>query len=70
MPKGPRRKIKAAPPAAAKHHQIEPRFLPATAAADWFGVSYQTIWRALKEGRLKSVTIGKRKLVDLSSAQP
>jgi hypothetical protein len=69
MPKGPRHKIKAAslPP---RHHQIEPRYLPATAAADWFGVSYQTIWRALKEGRLKSVTIGKRKLVDLSSAQP
>jgi hypothetical protein len=68
MAKGPHHKLKVAAPK--PHHQVEPRYLPMLAAAAWFGVSHQTIWRALRDGRLKYVTVGKRKLVDLSSAQP
>jgi excisionase family DNA binding protein len=69
MAKGPKRKIKAAAPNAASPHQIEPRYLPSYKAAEYFGVSYVTIYNAIKEGRLRCIRIGRRKLVDLSSAE-
>jgi hypothetical protein len=69
MPKGPRTKLK---PTKREPHvpQIEARYAPTVAAAKYFNVSPVTIWRALRDGRLNYVTIGKRRLVDLSSAQP
>jgi len=43
------------------------RALPVLPFARMYGVNPTTVWRALKSGRLKSVTIGKRRLVLLSS---
>ena len=47
---------------------VQPRYLPQAKAAAYFGVSMPTIWRAIQAGRLKTIRIGKRQLVDLSSA--
>jgi hypothetical protein len=47
--------------------QVERRALPITAFARAYGVNPSTVWRALRDGRLKAVTIGKRKLVLLDS---
>jgi len=48
---------------------ITPRFLPRNKAAEWFGISPTSVWRAVRDGRLQTVTIGKRKLIRLDSAE-
>jgi hypothetical protein len=46
---------------------IAPRYLPIAACARYFGCSPVTIWRGLRTGRLRAITIGKRRLVELAS---
>jgi hypothetical protein len=46
---------------------IQQRALPIAAFARAYGINPVTVWRALKVGRLKSVVIGKRRLVLLDS---
>jgi hypothetical protein len=41
----------------------EPKALPITKFAAAYGIHTSTVWRALKEGRLSYVVVGKRKLV-------
>jgi hypothetical protein len=41
----------------------EPKALPITKFAAAYGVHPTTVWRALREGRLTYVVVGKRKLV-------
>jgi hypothetical protein len=47
----------------------EVRALPIRKFAQAHGIHETTVWRALKEGRLTYVVIGKRKLVLLDSLQ-
>jgi hypothetical protein len=56
-------------PAEPKHRvpQVERRALPIMAFARAYGVNPSTVWRALRAGRIKSVMIGKRKLILLDS---
>jgi excisionase family DNA binding protein len=49
------------------HHDIQPAYLPLMACAKYLGCSHMTVYRAIKAGRLKTITIGKRLLIDLSS---
>jgi transposase-like protein len=59
-------------PAEPKQHvaQVEQRALPIAAFARSYGINPSTVWRALRDGRLKSVRVGKRKLVLLDSVKP
>jgi hypothetical protein len=41
----------------------EPKALPITKFAAAYGIHPTTVWRALREGRLDYVIVGKRKLV-------
>jgi hypothetical protein len=43
--------------------------LPITAFARAYGINPSTVWRALRAGRIKAVTIGKRKLILLDSVE-
>jgi hypothetical protein len=56
--------FKAATP---KAPAIEPKALPITKFARLYGVDPSTVWRSLRDGRLKYVRIGKRRLVLLDS---
>ena len=58
-------------PAEPKPHvsQVERRALPITAFARAYGINPSTVWRALRAGRIKAVTIGKRKLILLDSVE-
>jgi hypothetical protein len=58
-------------PAESKPHvpHVERRALPITAFARAYGVNPSTVWRALRAGRIKAVTIGKRKLILLDSVE-
>jgi hypothetical protein len=47
----------------------EPKALPITKFAAAYGVHPSTVWRGLKEGRLRYVVVGKRKLVLLPVAR-
>jgi hypothetical protein len=47
----------------------EPKALPITKFAAPYGIHPSTVWRALKEGRLNYVVVGKRKLVLLPVVQ-
>jgi IS30 family transposase len=61
-------KLNQLAPAKRQHvPSVERRALPIQAFARAYGVHPVTVWRALKTGRLKSVTIGKRRLVLLDS---
>lgn len=47
----------------------EPKALPITKFAAAYGIHPTTVWRALKEGRLNYVVVGKRKLVLLPNVR-
>jgi hypothetical protein len=47
----------------------EPKALPITKFAAAYGIHPSTVWRALREGRLNYVVVGKRKLVLLPVAR-
>jgi hypothetical protein len=42
---------------------LEPKAMPITKFAAAYGIHPSTVWKALKEGRLQYIVIGKRKLV-------
>jgi hypothetical protein len=42
---------------------LEPKAMPITKFAAAYGIHPSTVWKALKEGRLQFVVIGKRRLV-------
>jgi excisionase family DNA binding protein len=48
---------------------VEPKCLPIRKFAELHGIHETTVWRALKDGRLKAIRVGKRPLVLLDSVQ-
>jgi hypothetical protein len=62
-------KIDAAPPKA-RGPRVEVKALPITAFARAHGVSTVTVWRALRDGRLRAIRVGKVRLVLLDSVEP
>jgi len=46
---------------------LEPRFVPVPQALRFSGLGKTTLYQLIKDGRLKSVAIGRRRLIDLSS---
>lgn len=57
----------AGPKMRGPHVKPDVRALPIRAFARAYGIHEVTVWRALKAGRLKSITIGRRRLVMLDS---
>jgi len=51
------------------HVTTEVVALPIAAFCRAYSIGPSTVWKALREGRLKSVQIGRRRLVLLSSVQ-
>jgi excisionase family DNA binding protein len=64
-----RPKLKVKDQVAALVQPSKQRFATAIDATEIFGVSRWTIYRAVREGRLKAVRVGKVPLIDLSSAE-
>jgi excisionase family DNA binding protein len=61
-------KLTKAPPKP-RRPTVAPKCLPIRKFAELHGIHETTVWRALRDGRLKAIRVGKRPLVLLDSVQ-
>lgn len=48
-------------------HSTQPRLLPVKAAARALGIPERACWRLISEGQLRSLKVGKRRLVPVAA---